>query len=230
VTGPWNILEVLAYCGLGLLTSVVTSFLLLRLSGRLIEPSRLGRKKLRVTCLVAPFLAFAWVAVVFHEYSKIVESKYHRDDGFAFCPYAPLPNGYIMALCGWGIGCVYPPGNLGDCGKVPKPSVQGVYYLQSTDRYILGNLTSGGAYFIFDVQTRTLTGFATLDELKTAAAAKGIELNLEAFWVLYHRLHRTPFEIEAKWTMAAGPLLMLSVLAFWIYRLRRPTLNSQLVA
>ena len=195
-----------------------------------------GRRAAVLAATMFPFACLAWGAAVFVFQWDINERVFHRDPGIGDAWKCPLPNGYALLMIdvpdnGW----VYNPATqpVPDMIRDQKDAIFGVRTLQVANRYLaLGVddhlLENSGtdkqeidSYLLMDTSTGTRTRFASLDELRIAAAPLGLQVNLEPIARVYSKYRFTWFDRLVQVLLVGPPLLGLAVLGLWILLLRR---------
>lgn len=195
-----------------------------------------GRRAVILAATALPFVCFAWGAAVFVFQWDINEKYFHRDPGIGDAWKCPLPNGYALLMIDlpW-YGWVYNPKTqlMPDVVGEQEDALFGVRVLQIANRYIAAGvddhvLANFGtdkeqidSYFLLDTSAGTRTRFATLDELRTAAAHLGIELTLEPINRVYSKYRFTWFDRLVQILFVGPPLLGVAALGVWIFLLKR---------
>jgi hypothetical protein len=194
-----------------------------------------GRRKVIISAVVFPFACLAWGGAVFVFQAIVNEGLLHRDLGMGDTWHAPLPNGYqIMMIDVTDQGWVYNPKTQPGSGVgEQEDAVAGVRKLQIAGQYILGGVDSDSSqhlgqetqtmdsFFILDTNTGRQAKYPTYDALHDGAQALQINLNLEPINTVYARFRFSWFDVFAAVLFFIPPLLGLTVLGWWVWRLRR---------
>jgi hypothetical protein len=182
--------------------------------------------------MLLPFACLAWAGAVFVLQALVNEELLHRDFGVGDGWHAPLPNGYVVSFIDvTDQGSICPAKAGGD--GCTHPSIDGIRLLQLSGPYLLGAADSHllehfgqqtsavDNYFMFDTRDGKRTDYASADELKTQAGARGIALHLEPIYSVYSRYRFTWFDVFAGCLLVLPPLVALGALGWWVIRLRR---------
>ncbi len=137
-------------------------------------------------CGVTPFLGLLWILFSFVVYSYAVGLLFYRDNRLSTNPHTPLPDSYIIGSVDYHNGYIIRPHTTMDGFPHDSPDcVAEVLELQIADPYLLGSKfiwpSSTKEFFLLDPWSGAITKFGSFDEVKAAAAARGIETNFNEF-------------------------------------------------
>jgi hypothetical protein len=185
----------LCYAMVGLILSALASLGLVFWGRKIVPGTARGRNKFLQTCGWRPFLCLLCILLTWIAYSYVLGVVFDRDNGMSAVRFAPMPNGYTVGGVSYAFGFLLGPGES-PTTSYPKDgpnSVAGITYLQESDPYLLGSKfishegtqatwTSAKKYFLVDTRSRDILRFDTMDELKRAAAEKGITVEFGENW------------------------------------------------
>jgi hypothetical protein len=206
----------------GTTLALLCSFILLVLTWAFVHGRPHG-KRIAAQAAALPFVSLVWFGIAFFAMSLANDILYGRDMGIGDAYYCPLPNGYRLSMID-----VTNQGAVMD-DRYPLSSGHRVRSIQISDGHIWGAAPDAQAsslnsksdptdsYFEIDTISRSLRHFASLDEMKLAASASGITLNLEPVYDFYTRGHPTRF-YHIAFTLSLLP--PVGGLLFLAYRIR----------
>jgi len=176
-----------------------------------------------------PFFGFAWLAGVFFAQATINVALLGRDPGLGDGFQTPIPHGYSILMIDVPTSGEIVMGRFGLFHSRPRRVTHGVRQLQVADGFLLAAadhqtfldydsdfvdtflLIEGGESELFD----------TVEQLREAAAARGVELALEPMVEVYAEYRITWFDFLTLFAYMAGPIGGLAILATGVAALRR---------
>jgi hypothetical protein len=220
------VLTVIAVIGATVLGTA--AYFLARKSGRW--------KRAVIAAAIFPFLCEGFAGAWFVVYAVINYEVFHRDPMLGDTWETPMPNGYaLMMIDVTDEGTVYNPKTQPGGGLVVgrEDAAFGVRQLQVRGNLIFGARDSGyfgrighdskivDKWFELDTSQNRSTEFASLEDLRREAAAKGVRLQLREFQSVFSDYRTTWFDYLAFAILLLTPLVGFIALASWIWRLRR---------
>jgi hypothetical protein len=190
------VIDYLFYAVVGLIVAGIAAGVLVLLARKYVPSDTPSRGGLIRRCIRTPFLGWVLVLAVWIVYSCALELVFHRDNGLSADLHAPMPNGYIVGNVSYSFGYLLAPEDRRE-NSYPKDSpysVVGITYLQESEPYLLGSRYVSGypahvrrsefdkEYFFIDTRTRQVLRFDSLDELCSAASARGVTVEFEENW------------------------------------------------
>jgi hypothetical protein len=188
-------MEYLFFGFIGLIAATVVAAILAVSARKYLPPSIAERRHFIRRCIRTPFLGWTWVLLTWIVYSYVLGHVFDRDNGMSTDWHAPMPNGYTVGNYSYSFGYLLGPSAKPDSGypNDSPNSVAAITYLQESEPYLLGSrylseweksnpVPTSKKYFIVDTRSREILRFDTMDELISAAAAKGVTVEFGEQW------------------------------------------------
>lgn len=195
-----------------------------------------GTKRAIIAGAAFPWLCAFFAGAWFVAYATVNYVAFDRDPGLGDTWQTPLPNGYALIMIDvTDEGTVYnPKTQAGDGSITGRDDVLfGVRQLQVSSARIFGARDSGyfdrigqnskfvDSYFELDTKSAKIIELNSLDDLKTRAAANGVDLKLRPFEEVFGDYRTTWFDYFAGVMLIATPLVGFALLIRWVWRIRR---------
>jgi hypothetical protein len=179
------------------------------------------RKRTATLAFFLPLFSLVWMCVTFVQYGATNATYFDRDSGIFTLPRVPLNNDYIMLFAGH-LPAVFPKGaDTNWIMDVERLQVDGPTMLGRIGEHYNADGHPASSYFIVDAPTRVRTNFATEEQLRAAAAKRGIALKLRDTGAIYRENRFTWFDGLAAIVLFGVPLWGMWLLIRSIVRLRK---------
>ena len=214
------------------LFSVFSGFLLAGLVRRFLPAKTVEAKSVIRLAALLPAICASVATVLFLAYATANVSLWHRDAGIGDSWYAPTPNHYMLLMVDTTDMAFICYEGVEDCGSSPATLEAGVREMQVSGAYLLGSTDSRfledrgerrsrvDQWFLLDSNDKHVDEYASVEDLRSAAAHRGIPLKLESVESAYNRYRFGFFDYAFAIALVLIPLAGLYILFRGVARLR----------
>lgn len=196
-----------------------------------------GRGRVTTYAALLPFACVVYAGTWFIAYAAINDVVFHHDPMIGDSWYTDIGNGYaidmidvtdhgiVHPIAGEGRGLNSPDGVDG----VRRMQIAGTKIFGSEDKNIFQNFGSGkeeeNSFFVIDTRTHAKKEFSSEAELAAFVKQGGVVLALRPIERVYADYRNNWFEVVAGIILLVVPVVGLSGLVRWVFRLKREGLN-----